>query len=120
MNYYYNRFDNIQDHAEVLAELGHDNCYFVAKALEYLGEKADYFILKTANNSGMYLVEYQVGRQFRQESSAGLTTSLARAIHSLDAIKRAVESEECNDDRERTRESLLATERDHTKGTVSY
>ena len=120
MEYSYNRFDCIQDHAEVLVNLGRENAYFVSKAIEYLGERTDYFLIKSANQSGMYLVEYQVGRQFRQESSAGITTSLARAIHSLDAIKRAVESEECDDVRERTREGVLAPKRDHTKSTIPY
>ena len=95
MNYYYNRFKNIEDHAEVLAELGHENSHFIGAALEYMAEECDYFILKTKNQSDMYVVECQIGRIFRQETSKGLTTALARTVHSLDAIKKAVDAEEC-------------------------
>jgi hypothetical protein len=110
-HYYFNRFQNIEDHAEVLAELGNENSYFVAKALEYMAEKCDYFILKTKNQSDLFIVEYQVGRMFRQESSKGLTTALARTIHSLDAIKRAVEAEGSDGESNTTGQGLLALKR---------
>lgn len=105
MSYQYNRFRNIEDHASVLEALGHENQYFIQGALECLSEKCDYYVLKTKNQSGVYIVEYQIGTIYRQESSKGLTAALARAVSSLDAIHRSVtaNTEQQNEESDRER-----------------